>query len=67
MKTIVKNLNTLKAMERKGLIKLNTDTDRFKYVDSSPQAIFEYKGNKYTLTYFSGCFNPYVIQLTFNK
>ena len=74
MTTLVKNLNTLKAMERKGLIKLHPQTGTkitglysskyftCYYVDEGISN-FEYKGAKYQTKYFSGCFFPYVVKV----
>lgn len=68
MEKIVKNLNTLKAMERKNLIKLHKDTSKgFYYIDDAINYFFNYKNNKYKIKFFDGCFCPFVIQLTFNK
>jgi hypothetical protein len=70
----VRNLNTLKAMERAGHIKLHPKTgtkitglysrDYFicYYVDDG-QSKFTYKGSIYGVKYFDGCFYPYVVKL----
>jgi len=69
----VRNLNTLKAMERAGHIKLHRQTgskitglyrrEKFTcyYVDEGSYS-FDYKGKKYGVKYFDGCFCPYVVQ-----
>jgi hypothetical protein len=72
---VVRNVKTLKAMAEKGLIKLLPETGtKIKglysnktfpcvYVDDYGDGVhggFEYKGVKYRLKYFSGCFYPYV-------
>lgn len=71
---IVKNLNTLKAMQRLGFIKFHHQTGeqitglysskKFTcyYVDDG-KYFFTYKGKKYGTTYISGCFCPYVVEL----
>jgi hypothetical protein len=71
---VVRNLNTLKAMERAGHIKLHSQTgtkitglytrDKFTcyYVDEGYNQ-FNYKGKLYGVRYSSGCFYPYVIKL----
>ncbi len=72
MKT-VKNMNTLKAMQKKGVIFCNQTGSKISglysnklftcyYVDSAP-LIFEYKGNIYGEKYFDGCFYPFVVEL----
>jgi len=70
---IVKNLNTLKAMQKMGFVKFCDQTgekihglyDRklftCYYVYEAEQN-FTYKGKKYGQKYFSGCFMPYVIE-----
>lgn len=73
---IVSNLRTLKAMARKGHIKLHEETGQKVrhwtgrtvtacYVDGKETGDrwyepFEYKGTKYRLQYFDGCFCPFV-------
>ena len=69
----VRNLNTLKAMQKKGLITFDNSTgDKIQGLYSSKtftcyyvkdgSALFEYKGHKYGVKYFDGCFNPFVIK-----
>lgn len=37
---------------------------KFGYVEGDyPYSRFEFKGNKYKLEYFSGCFNPFLLRL----
>lgn len=70
---IVENLNTLKAMERKGLITFHNQTgtkiqglysdQKFTcYYIADGLSNFDYKGKKYSTRYFSGCFCPYVVE-----
>lgn len=71
---IVKNFNTLKAMAKRGLIKLDNQTgetieslySRIKhtcyYVDSGEPS-FTYKGKTYATKYFSGCFMPFIVEI----
>ena len=71
---IVKNLNTLKAMQKLGHIKFCDQTgkiietlySRIKhtcyYVDDGERE-FTYKHKKYGVKYFDGCFMPYVVEL----
>lgn len=67
---IVKDLNTLKAMEKAGFIKLHHHTGKTVkntmggetkawYVDYC-KPFFEFKGYKYMEKYLSGCFQPFV-------
>ena len=73
---IVRDMRTLNAMAKRGLIKLDKSTgetvwwngqsSKAYYVDDYGDnaqwpGVFEYKGNRYTLTYFDGCFCPYVV------
>ena len=70
---LVKNMNTLRAMERAGHIKLHEHTGTKKeglyyhkkstvhYVDDGKHT-FTYKGKTYHTKYFSGCFCPYVVE-----
>lgn len=70
----VRNMNTLKAMAKRGLIKLDTMTgskitrlysDRkftCYYIWDGPRS-FEYKGEKYVTKYVDGCFKPYVFKV----
>ena len=72
---VVKNMNTLKAMEKLGLVKFCEQTGEkitglyssrgftCYYVDEA-KINFMYKGKKYTQEYFSGCFFPYVVEVT---
>ena len=73
MEKIVRNMNTLKAMEKAGHIKLHNQTGskitglysptRFTcYYINDGQWSFMYKGKKYQTKYFDGCFCPYVVQ-----
>lgn len=69
----VTNMDTLKAMQRLGFIKLHPQTGTkitglyskkyftCYYVDDGLYD-FCYKGKKYGVTYFSGCFYPYVVE-----
>jgi hypothetical protein len=70
---IVKDLRTLKAMERRGLVTLHPDTGkvlrhpmggkiRCWYVDEA-EFIFEYKGERYMRKFFDGCFFPFIVKL----
>jgi hypothetical protein len=70
----VKNMNTLKAMERKGLIELHRQTgskiaglysnQKFTcYYVHDGLTQFQYKKQWYGIKYFSGCFFPYVVKL----
>ena len=70
---IVKNMNTLKAFEKRGLVTFCRDTGtkieglysskKFTcyYIDEAKS--FEHKGKKYREKYFSGCFYPYLIEV----
>jgi hypothetical protein len=70
---IVKNVNTLKAMQKQGVILCDQTgtkitglyspkTFKCYYVDSAPFK-FEYRGRFYGQKYFDGCFYPYVVEL----
>ena len=71
---IVKNLNTLKAMAKRGLVEFcdqtgfkirglySRDTFTCYYVWEGKDR-FEYKGQSYGIKYFDGCFYPYVVKL----
>ena len=59
---IVKNINTLKAMERRNLIELTNDTKKFGYVNNGKNN-FEYKGKKFKKVYLDGCFYPFIIEV----
>lgn len=70
----VRNINTLRAMERRGFIKLHNQTgskitglyskNTFTcyYIDEG-LSFFDYNGKKYGVRFFSGCFCPYVVEL----
>ena len=70
---VVKNMNTLKAFEKRGLVIFCSDTgtkitglyggNSFTcyYIDSACN--FEHKGKKYREKYFSGCFYPYLVEV----
>jgi len=71
---IVKDLSALKAMAKQGLIELHAQTgskikglyggDSFTcYYVWDGKYNFEYKGAKYGIKYFDGCFCPYVVKL----
>jgi len=69
MNKVIKDLRVLKAIG----FKYGLDFDKkFKYYtgnayktkkDLSTDNIFIYKNKSYELKYFSGCFNPYLIEL----
>jgi hypothetical protein len=68
---IIKDLRTLKSMERAGFIKLHEDTGKsvswqgrsgkVYYVDDGKRE-FTFKGKNYETKYYSGSFFPYVVQ-----
>lgn len=75
---IVNNINTLRGMARRGFISLHPMTWKVErhwtgmmvrnvFVQEVPgrqwNAPFEYKGKKYRLRYFEGCFHPFVVTL----
>lgn len=71
---VVKNLNTLKAMEKCGYIGLHSDTGtkiqglysnkKFTcYYIEDGLLDFTYQNKKYITKYVSGCFCPYVFQI----
>lgn len=62
MKKVVRNIRTLNAMERMGLIKTHSDTLKFKYVNDGKNW-FRYKGKEYSTEYVDGCFYPFVFEL----
>ncbi len=71
----VKNMATLKGMQKKGLIKFTEQTGckinkhTIYYVDDlceGVSSVFEYNGNKFCLEYVSGCFYPYVMYYSNN-
>lgn len=71
--SIVKNIRTLKGMEKEGLITLHPQTGTKVqwygqwgtawYVDDYKNPTFEYKGKKYEGKYVSGCFYPYIMEI----
>jgi len=71
---IVKDLRTLKSMAKRDLIELHSDTGKtFRPYGTKWKCIyikgakgknqFYYKGKLYGITYFDGCFSPFVIEL----
>jgi hypothetical protein len=52
----------MKSLEKIGFIKLHKDTPKYYYIEDGLQN-FEYKGKKYKIQYFSGCFYPYLINI----
>jgi len=78
---IVRNMNTLKAMKKRGLIKFDAQTgtkvtslyDRrehtcyyiWDYGDKGSR--FIYKGNEYLVKYVDGSFKPYVFKVIKDK
>lgn len=69
----VRNLNTLKALQRANLVKFCNDTGMkmgvpfsdkkhtMYYIDGeTANTSFEFNGKKYTVKYVDGCFYPYV-------
>jgi hypothetical protein len=72
---IVTNMNTLRAMQRNNFVKFCSDTGRkiqglyssksfvCYYVDEALSR-FTYKGKLYGQKYISGCFYPYVVELS---
>lgn len=70
---LVKNLNTLKALERKGFITLHSHTGQkvwwngvcFKtyYIDDYTSRTFDYNKKKFECKYLDGCFFPYVFEI----
>lgn len=70
---VIKNINRLKLMEKRGLIKFCNQTGtKIKalysdesfictYIDEAP-FLFEFEGEMYGQKYFSGCFYPYVVK-----
>jgi len=75
---IVRDLRTLKGMEKQGLIILHPHTGKkvywngqyvkAYYIDDGVEGIcrFTYKNNEYEINYDDGSFYPYVYQTTFN-
>lgn len=81
MSKIVDNISTLRNMAKAGLITLHAQTgtkittlySKQKhtccYIDDGKPS-FEYRGKKYGVKYFDGCFNPFVVEYdekTINK
>ena len=75
---LIKNMNTLKAMQRAGFIKFCDQTgetietlySRKKhichYVDDGDRE-FTYKGKRYGIKYMDGCFYPFVVEYEKNE
>ena len=70
---ILNHIPELRAMAKRGLITLSPDTGRKVkhwtgqivtacYISEGPRE-FTYKGKKYGIRYFDGCFNPFVVCL----
>jgi|APFre7841882654_1041346.scaffolds.fasta_scaffold85678_4 hypothetical protein len=59
---IITNFNTLKALEKTGLIKLHKDTSIFKYIEEAPHT-FTHNGQTYKTIYLDGCFYPFIYKL----
>lgn len=69
---MVRNMNTLKMLEKANLIKFHYQTGTkisglydnklftCYYIDSSTSTRFTYKNKSYEVKYLSGCFCPYV-------
>lgn len=74
----VKNLNTLKAMQKRGLIKFCDQTGEkitglytnklftCYYIDEATNPYFTYKDKEYKEQYFDGCFMPFVVEIIKN-
>lgn len=74
---VVKNMNLLKSLEKKGIIKFDQMTGKkieglysskkftCYYIDEAPSC-FEYKGRFFGREYFSGCFSPYLVEYSVN-
>lgn len=76
---IVRDFRILKALERRGFVKLNgTPQSRERHWSGLPVRVitvsegdkldnwytpFEYNGHEYRISYFDGCFHPFVVQL----
>jgi hypothetical protein len=69
----VRNMAILKGMQKANLITFTTETgckigkSIIYYINDrcdNVMSVFTYKGVKYTLKYFSGCFYPYVCYYT---
>jgi hypothetical protein len=53
---------TATAMEKAGFF--TNYNEQFGYIDGDVHKyVFEFRGNKYKIEYFSGCFNPFLLQL----
>ena len=69
----IRNLNTLRMLERAGHIKLHAQTGkivvhngqkvRANYV-SEGQPVFQHKGKTYKTVYWDGCFYPFIYEVT---
>jgi len=70
---VIMDLRTLKGMAAKGHITLARETGCkvrhwtgqtvvARYVDNAAKREWEYKGIKYRLHYFDGCFCPFVVR-----
>ncbi len=78
-RTVVPGLGTLKAMERAGLIRFHADTGKkvrhwlgpettALYVDGVCEGVkrpFTYKGRRYDLKLFDGCWSLFVCDIDF--
>ena len=71
----VEDLRTLKMLERAGHITLHPHTGKVVrtlngsaikawYIEDNKYSVFEHKGVKYVVEYFSGSFFPYVMKIT---
>ena len=82
---IVRDMRTLNAMAKRGLIKLDNATGETvwwngqsskayyidgygdkanrKWSDSDGCSAFEYKGERFTVRFFDGCFYPFVVKV----
>ena len=60
---IVRDINILKAMARRGFFKFPVDDTNNPYVDEGENSSqFEYKKEGYSIKYFPGCFWPFVVK-----
>jgi hypothetical protein len=72
---IIRDYRILKALERRGFIVCKDGISRHwtgrsvrnYFVDSGPKLRyasdrFEYKGKRYQIQYFDGCFHPFVVE-----
>lgn len=74
---ILKNLNTLKALEKRKFITLHSHTGQkvwwngqsFKtyYIEDYSQRTFSYNNRNFECKYVDGCFYPFVFEITNNK